>query len=422
MQTCCSCKNLTLFDKMAETDRKKQLSCAKDHSAVRPIPSQHGNMVDPLTGKKIEFSRLNGLSYYKKTTGNIEKKGLPVSHVVSEGNSSWSFQSKWSHDSSLNGKKSLDELGQRYNTDRKWRLQGSAKLKEKIKEENEDEERLLSSIFKTWRNPVFGVSKEKQLEAQVDMCLPCKPNGRKLASNGFTFRKEHFENIQVIGQVDKKFIACYSSATNKSAEEAKLLVVIDQHAAHERIRLEQLQDEFLQGMITTAKGPLLDYKELFPPLNLALSLSFGSSMRQFKDSFNSIGIRYIVKREVFSEDKNCIDIAVTTLPAFFVKTSNNHGRLINKPILEDSSIKELFYEHMKRNQETPVTASVLPPAVNNVLCSYACHSAIRFGDPLTLVECNQIIQSLAKCRLPFQCAHGRPSIAPLIQLRPPSQL
>ena len=33
--------------------------------------------------------------------------------------------------------------------------------------------------------------------------------------------------------------------------------------------------------------------------------------------------------------------------------------------------------------------------------------AIKFGDPLTLVECQSLIQQLSQCKLPFQCAHGR---------------
>jgi DNA mismatch repair protein MLH3 len=40
--------------------------------------------------------------------------------------------------------------------------------------------------------------------------------------------------------------------------------------------------------------------------------------------------------------------------------------------------------------------------------------AIKFGDPLSMEECEKLISSLALCNLPFQCAHGRPSVMPLI--------
>ena len=39
-----------------------------------------------------------------------------------------------------------------------------------------------------------------------------------------------------------------------------------------------------------------------------------------------------------------------------------------------------------------------------------------FGDVLTTAECQQILNALARCELPFQCAHGRPTIVPLLRL------
>lgn len=45
--------------------------------------------------------------------------------------------------------------------------------------------------------------------------------------------------------------------------------------------------------------------------------------------------------------------------------------------------------------------------------------AIKFGDQLTLEECNFYVNQLSKCKLPFQCAHGRPTVAPCIVLKPP---
>lgn len=39
-----------------------------------------------------------------------------------------------------------------------------------------------------------------------------------------------------------------------------------------------------------------------------------------------------------------------------------------------------------------------------------------FGDKLALEECRSLIEHLAKCDFPFQCAHGRPSMVPLLSL------
>lgn len=48
--------------------------------------------------------------------------------------------------------------------------------------------------------------------------------------------------------------------------------------------------------------------------------------------------------------------------------------------------------------------------------------AIMFNDVLTNTECQELVSRLAKCVLPFQCAHGRPSMAPLVDLGAGSNL
>jgi DNA mismatch repair ATPase MutL len=61
-------------------------------------------------------------------------------------------------------------------------------------------------------------------------------------------------------------------------------------------------------------------------------------------------------------------------------------------------------------------AGARPPAVTRALHSKACRGAVMFGDPLSLPECARLLRLLTTCRLPFQCAHGRPSVLPLVTL------
>lgn len=42
--------------------------------------------------------------------------------------------------------------------------------------------------------------------------------------------------------------------------------------------------------------------------------------------------------------------------------------------------------------------------------------AIKFGDKLSADECMRLIKDLSRCDLPFQCAHGRPSVMPLMHV------
>lgn len=40
-----------------------------------------------------------------------------------------------------------------------------------------------------------------------------------------------------------------------------------------------------------------------------------------------------------------------------------------------------------------------------------------FNDVLSMTECEALVRRLGQCSFPFQCAHGRPSMVPLIDTR-----
>lgn len=61
-----------------------------------------------------------------------------------------------------------------------------------------------------------------------------------------------------------------------------------------------------------------------------------------------------------------------------------------------------------------------PQAIRRVLVSKACRGAVMFGDHLSRRQCQRVIHTLRECALPFQCAHGRPTLAPLLRLAPSS--
>ena len=39
-----------------------------------------------------------------------------------------------------------------------------------------------------------------------------------------------------------------------------------------------------------------------------------------------------------------------------------------------------------------------------------------FNDPLSVEQCRDLLARLTECAFPFQCAHGRPSMVPLVDL------
>jgi len=100
-------------------------------------------------------------------------------------------------------------------------------------------------------------------------------------------------------------------------------------------------------------------------------------------------------------------------------------------------IQELVKTHLVLLEDTNGMAATCPVGIRRLLDGKACRGssqffsphlrfpldsfptfagAIKFGDPLSLEECQQVVTSLSKCDFPFQCAHGRPSMIPLLQL------
>lgn len=61
-------------------------------------------------------------------------------------------------------------------------------------------------------------------------------------------------------------------------------------------------------------------------------------------------------------------------------------------------------------------SSTIPQAVLRVLNFKACRGAIMFGDKLLPSECSLIVEELKQTSLCFQCAHGRPTTVPLVDM------
>jgi hypothetical protein len=81
-------------------------------------------------------------------------------------------------------------------------------------------------------------------------------------------------------------------------------------------------------------------------------------------------------------------------------------------------VKHLLFlvEEVVQTCECGSAGPAVPRTVFQLLASKACRGAVMFGEALKPRFCAQLLRQLAQCRAPFQCAHGRPSLAPLIYL------
>ncbi|XP_070579166.1 LOW QUALITY PROTEIN: DNA mismatch repair protein Mlh3-like [Ptychodera flava] len=296
--------------------------------------------------------------------------------------------------------------GQNEDVTSKWRNETRCQAEESSKVEE---------MFNAWENPVFSVP-EKYITDTNTTSLPSNRSDVKIRGtiNQYKFTKDMFDTIQVVGQVDDKFVACLVNTQDESHQQStspNLLVLIDQHAAHERIRLEQLtKDTYEKGDDNEADGtkPQIKSSIVTPPVNISLSAAEVRLLQAFRSDIERLGVKFNVTGDT--------DIEISTLPACLMEKEANHIKRGRQPVAI-SIIETLLKEHIDLLQQTSGASAVLPRTLTKVLNSQACHGAIKFGDHLERLECVSLISYLSGCNLPFQCAHGRPSLLPIIDLK-----
>ncbi|XP_063187404.1 DNA mismatch repair protein Mlh3 isoform X1 [Chroicocephalus ridibundus] len=274
--------------------------------------------------------------------------------------------------------------------------------------ENDAEGESLQSLLSEWDNPVFVPCPE----IAVDVTSSQADNLAVKIHNilyPYRFTKDMVHSMQVLQQVDNKFIACLINTRNEMDKNAdgNLLILVDQHAAHERIRLEQLiADSYEKEAAACGKKKLLS-SSISPPLEIEVTEEQRRFLRCCYKNLEDLGL------ELSFPETNSSLILVRKVPLCFIEREANELRRKRQPVTK-SIVEELIQEQVELVQTTGGGArGTLPLTFLKVLASQACHGAIKFNECLTLEESCRLIQALSSCQLPFQCAHGRPSMMPL---------
>ncbi|KAF6154355.1 hypothetical protein GIB67_026811 [Kingdonia uniflora] len=193
--------------------------------------------------------------------------------------------------------------------------------------------------------------------------------------------KDCLDDAKVLLQLDKKYIPVVAGVT---------LAVIDQHAADERIRLEELRQKVLSGEGKTIAYLDSQQELVLPEIGYQLLQNYANQIQNWGwiCNIHSEGSRSFTKYFFLS----------------FV------------PCILGVNLSEAdLLEFLEQLAETD-GSSTMPPAVLRVLNFKACRGAIMFGDALLPSECSLIIEELKQTSLCFQCAHGRPTTVPLVNL------
>ncbi len=147
------------------------------------------------------------------------------------------------------------------------------------------------------------------------------------------------------------------------------ILLIDQHAAHERIIYEKLRSRK-----ANTKNLLFPILYTFEPGELKV-------FEAYRDLLDSFGFKF--------RDMSGRSIVIEGVPDIYRSFSRDDFR----EILNSLSIKR----H-------------LPERMNELLATMACKAAIKAGKKMSKQEMMQLITDLFACETPFFCPHGRPTM------------
>ncbi|XP_061467745.1 DNA mismatch repair protein Mlh3 isoform X2 [Rhineura floridana] len=265
----------------------------------------------------------------------------------------------------------------------------------------------LQSLFSEWDNPVFAHFPEVAVDVSSGQADSLAVKIHNILYP-YRFTKKMIDSMQVLNQVDNKFIACLINTRADENEDTggNLLVLVDQHAAHERVRLEQLiTDSYEKQPEALGKKKLLA-STVCPPLEIEITEEQRRLLWRCHKSLEDVGL------ELSFPENNPSQILIGKVPLCFVEREANELRRGRQTVTK-GIVQEFIREQIELLQTMGGARGTLPLTILKVLASQACHGAVKFNDHLTLEESCHLMEALSCCQLPFQCAHGRPSMLPL---------
>lgn len=160
------------------------------------------------------------------------------------------------------------------------------------------------------------------------------------------------------------------------AENQQGLVLVDMHAAHERITYERMKN--------ARDGEGIRSQPLLVPINLAVSEREADCAEQHGEVFAELGMRI--------ERAAAESVIVRELPA----------------ILADTSVEQLVRDVLSDLLEFG-SSDRIRAHINEILSTMACHGSVRANRRLTLPEMNSLLRDMEATERSGQCNHGRPT-------------
>ena len=205
------------------------------------------------------------------------------------------------------------------------------------------------------------------------------PNGRPAAIDVATSHETPTplpEGEWPLGRAIAQLHGVYILAENKQG-----LVVVDMHAAHERIVYERLKKQL---NTTSEDGPRIASQPLLIPATFAANPTEVATAETCADVLAQLGLEIS-------------PLSAKTLAVRAVPTTLAQGDAVE---LARSVLAELAQHD---------ASTVIQRAQNEILGTMACHGAVRANRKLTLEEMNALLRDMEATERSDQCNHGRPT-------------
>ncbi len=177
---------------------------------------------------------------------------------------------------------------------------------------------------------------------------------------------ERISTLKIVGRIHNVFYL---------AENELGLIIIDQHAAHERVLYEKFMEQYYGKTIKT--------QELLVPEEIDFS---PAEMLLYKENK-----QYIEQLGFHLEEFGRNTMLLRSVPSIL-------GLLIDK---------ETIHEIMAQINDK---AMLLNEVQEEKIIRTACRAAVKANDVVHMHEMQTILQQLQKCKQPFTCPHGRPTM------------
>lgn len=170
----------------------------------------------------------------------------------------------------------------------------------------------------------------------------------------------------VIGQYNQIYILAQSEAG---------LIIVDMHAAHERIVYERLKKQYDIHNIPT--------QPLLVPISMQLTPSEMEAWEQRAESLKECGIE--------SDKLSVNSIAIRSVPS------------ILKASVVEQLIKDILFDTLSKTQ------TYIKDQLHPILATMACHGAVRAHTPLSHAQMQALLDDMADTPRSGLCNHGRPT-------------